>query len=87
MLAKDSEKLWKMTMADDLDRLLVAQTLAPPEGFAQRITALARTVPQHNLQPQRLRPWQWASLGAGAGLGALLLSEFVFFAFVAGAAQ
>lgn len=72
-------------MADDLDRLLAAQTLVPPQGFAQRVTALARTIPQRNSQP--LRPWQWASLGAGAGLGALLLGEFALFAFVAGAAQ
>jgi hypothetical protein len=74
-------------MVDDLDRLLAAQTLAPPQDFARRVTALARTIPQRHSQPRPLRPWQWASLGAGAGFGALLLGEFVFFAFVASAAQ
>ena len=73
-------------MADDLDRLLAAQKLVPPQGFAQRVTALARMMQQRNVPPP-MRPWQWASLGAGAGLGALLLGEFVFFAFVAAAAQ
>jgi hypothetical protein len=74
-------------MTDDLDRLLAAQALAPPQGFAQRVTALARTIPQGNSRPRPLRPWQWASLGAGAGLGAFLLGEFALFAFIAGAAH
>ena len=75
-------------MADDLDRLFAAQSLNPPPDFARRVTALARTIPQDKPpQPLRMRIWQWASLGAGAGLGALLFGEFVFFAFIASAAQ
>ena len=74
-------------MADDIDRLMAAEILVPPPGFAQRITALARQIPQKQLLSPGLRPWQWASLGAGAGLGALRLCEFVFFAFVAVGAQ
>jgi hypothetical protein len=70
-------------MADDIDELLGAEILAPPADFPQRITALARTMPQSYRQSQSLRPWQWASLVGGAGLGALALSEFVFFAFLA----
>jgi hypothetical protein len=74
-------------MADDFDRQMAEQRLVPSPDFAQRITALARTIPQDRAPSRSLRPWHWASLGAGAGLGALLLGEFVFFAFVAGAAQ
>jgi hypothetical protein len=74
-------------MPDDIDELLGAEILAPPVDFSQRITTLARTIRQCNVQSQSLRPWQWASLGAGASLGALMLSEFVFFAFVATGAQ
>jgi hypothetical protein len=73
-------------MADDIDSLLRAHSLDPPDDFARRVTALARMMQQRNVPPP-MRPWQWASLGAGAGLGALLLGEFVFFAFVVGAAQ
>jgi hypothetical protein len=74
-------------MADDIDRLLRAHALDPPENFAERVAALARATPQLGASPRPIRPWQWLSLGAGAGLGAALLGEFVFFAFVAGAAQ
>jgi len=70
-------------MADDIDVLLGAAVLTPPAGFPQRVTALARTMPQSCGQSRSLRPWQWASLVGGAGLGALMLSEFVFFAFLA----
>jgi len=70
-------------MADDIDELLGAEILAPPADFSQRITALARTLPQDHGQSQSLRSWQWASLVGGAGLSALMLSEFVFFAFLA----
>jgi hypothetical protein len=74
-------------MADDIDSQLRALSLAPPEDFAARVTALARMTPQLKASPEPMRPWQWVSLGAGAGLGARLLGEFAFFAFVAGAAQ
>jgi hypothetical protein len=74
-------------MPDKIDELLAAEILAPPADFAQRIAALARTVRQVPAQTQSLKPWQWVSLSAGAGLGALALCEFVFFAFVAAGAQ
>jgi len=74
-------------MPDDIDALLGAMSLAPPDGFARRITAQAQAMPQYQPPSPSLRPWQWASLSAGAGLGALMLSEFVFFAFVAAGAQ
>jgi hypothetical protein len=74
-------------MADDIDDLLGAAALTPPADFAQRIIALARTMPQRSGQSRSLRPWQWASLVGGAGLGALVLCEFVFFAFLAASAQ
>jgi hypothetical protein len=74
-------------MTDDIDDLLDAAVLVPPADFAQRITALARTMPQSRGQSPSLRPWQWASLVGGAGLGALVLSEFAFFAFLAASAQ
>ncbi len=74
-------------MADEIDRLLAARTLAPPEDFAARIAALARVAPQRGERPRDPRPWQWVSLAAGAGFGALVLGQFVFFAFLAGAAR
>jgi hypothetical protein len=74
-------------MADSIDRLLAAATLAPSPNFAQRITALARQIPQYHSPSPIVRLLQWASLGAGAGFGALLLGEFMFFAFVAVGAQ
>jgi hypothetical protein len=74
-------------MADDIDQLMTSEILTPPPDFTQRVTALARRMPQNRLASPRLRPWQWASLGAGASLGALRLCEFVFFAFIAVGAQ
>ncbi len=74
-------------MPDDMDDLLGAAALAPPSDFAQRITALARTLPQSREPARSLRPWQWVSLVGGAGLGALMLAEFAFFAFLATSAQ
>jgi len=75
-------------MSDQVDALLDAAGFAPPADFAQRMTALARDVPQHHAPaPPKLRLWQWLSLGAGAGAGSLVLGQFVFFAFAATGAQ
>jgi hypothetical protein len=74
-------------MNDEIDALLVAKPLVAPPGFAARLTALAQATPQVREQSRVFRPWQWASLGAGASLGALRLCEFVFAAFVAVGAQ
>ena len=74
-------------MSDDIDALLVGQSLVPPTDFAVRLTALAHVLPQAQHQSRTLRPWQWVSFGAGASLSALLLCEFVFVAFVAVGAQ
>jgi hypothetical protein len=74
-------------MNDDIDALLVGKPLGPPPDFAARLTALAQATPQVQEQARALRPWQWASLGAGACFGALRLCEFVFVAFVAAGAQ
>jgi hypothetical protein len=68
---------------DDIDAFLAGKPLAAPPGFAARLTALARVTPQVRERSRAFRPWQWASLGAGACLGALGLCEFVFVAFVA----
>jgi hypothetical protein len=70
-------------MIDDIDALLAGNPLVAPPGFASRLTALARATPQAQEQSRAFRPWQWASLGVGASLGALRLCEFVFVAFVA----
>jgi hypothetical protein len=74
-------------MNDDIDAWLTGQPLRAPPGFAARMTALARVTPQAPQRARALRPWQWASLGVGAGLAALQLCEFVFVAFVAAGAQ
>ena len=74
-------------MNDDIDALLVGKPLGAPPDFAARLTALARATPQLQEQSRAFRPWQWASLGAGASLAALWLCEFVFVAFVAAGAQ
>jgi hypothetical protein len=74
-------------MNDDIDALLAGKPLVAPPGFAARLTALAHTTPQVQERSRGFRPWQWASLGAGASLGALRLCEFVFVAFVAVGAQ
>jgi hypothetical protein len=74
-------------MANKIDELFSADILEPPADFARRVTALARTVKQVPAHAQSLRPWQWASLGAGTSLGALALCEFVFFAFIAAGAH
>ena len=74
-------------MPDELDALFGADVLAPPRGFAQRITALARTTPQRPAAPRYWQSWEFAPLAAGAGVGAILLAQFVLFAFVAVAAQ
>ena len=74
-------------MNDDIDALLAVTPHNAPPDFAARMTALARVTPQAQEPPQTFRPWQWVSLGAGASFGALLLSEFVFAAFVAAGAQ
>ena len=72
---------------DDIAALLTGKPLAAPPDFAARLTALARVTPQAQQRPRAFTPWQWASLGAVAGLGALQLCEFVFVAFVAAGAQ
>jgi hypothetical protein len=74
-------------MNDDIDALLAGKPLIAPPGFAARLTALAQATPQAQERPRTFRPWQWASLGAGASLGALQLCQFVFAAFVAAGAQ
>jgi len=74
-------------MNDDIDALLAGKPLGAPPDFAARLTALAHATPQVREQSRAFRPWQWASLGVGAGLGALRLCEFVFVAFVAVGAQ
>ena len=74
-------------MNDDIDAFLTAKRLAAPPGFAARVTALARATPQVQERSRAFRPWQWASLGAGACFGALRLCEFVFVAFVAAGAH
>lgn len=73
-------------MSDDLDALLKAQGLAPPAGFAARVAALAKTLPQAEA-PERAGFWHWASLAAGAGAGLVLLAEFALFAFASVGAQ
>ena len=72
---------------DDIDAWLTGQPLAAPPDFAARITALARVTPQLQERSRAFRPWQWATLGAVAGLGALQLCGFVFVAFVAAGAN
>ena len=72
---------------DDIDALLMVKSLVAPPDFAARITALAPVTPQLQGRSQAFRPWQWASLGAVAGLGALQLCGFVFVAFVAAGAN
>ena len=72
---------------DDIDARLTGTPLAAPPDFAARLTALARATPQAQQRLRVFKPWQWASLGAAAGLGALQLCEFVFVAFVAAGAQ
>jgi hypothetical protein len=72
---------------DDIDALMAGQPLAAPPVFAARLTALARVTSQVQERSRTVRPWQWASLGAGACLGALGLCEFVFVAFVAAGAN
>jgi hypothetical protein len=72
---------------DDIDARLMEKPLSAPPDFAARLTALARATPQAQQRSRALRPWQWASLGAVAGLGALQLCEFVFVAFVAAGAR
>jgi hypothetical protein len=74
-------------MNDDIDALLAGKPLRAPPDFAARLTALARATPQVREQSRAFRPWQWASLGAGASSAALRLCEFVFVAFVAVGAQ
>ena len=74
-------------MNDEVDALLAGKPLVAPPGFAARLMALAQATPQLQEQSRAIRPWQWASLGVGASLGALQLSEFVFVAFVAAGAQ
>ena len=74
-------------MNDDIDTLLTEEPFAAPTGFAARLTALAQATPQMHQRSPTLRPWQWASLGAGACFGALRLCEFVFVAFIAAGAH
>jgi len=69
-------------MSDDLDALFHTADHAPPDGFVDRVTMLAKGLEQCRPTAGGLKPWQWASLGAGAGMGAALLSEFVFFALI-----
>ena len=72
---------------DDIDALLAGKPLAAPPDFAARLTALARVTPQVQEQSRAFKPWQWVSLGAVAGFGALQLCEFVLVAFVAAGAH
>jgi hypothetical protein len=72
---------------DEIDGWLAGKSLTAPPGFAARLTALAQATPQVQERSRAIRPWQWASLGAVAGLGALQLCGFVFVAFVAAGAQ
>jgi hypothetical protein len=72
---------------DDIDALMTGKPLAAPPDFAARLAALARVTPQVQERSRTIRPWQWASLGVGACLGALGLCEFVFVAFVAAGAN
>jgi hypothetical protein len=74
-------------MNDDIDVLLTKTLFGAPPGFAARVIALARATPQAHEQSQAFRSWQWVSLGAAAGLGALQLCEFVLAAFVAAGAH
>ena len=74
-------------MNDDLDDLFAAAPLSPPPDFARSVVARARATPQSRPSPRDLKPWQWLSLGAGAGVGAWLLSEFAAVAFIASAAH
>jgi len=73
-------------MPDDIDRLFAAAAHQPPPDFAARIAALARERPQAP-QARPLTLWQWLSLVASAGFGALLVSEVALFAFVSAAAH
>ena len=72
---------------DDIDAGLVGKPLAAPPDFAARMTALARATPQVHERSRALGPWQWATLCAAAGLGALQLCEFGLVAFVAAGAH
>jgi hypothetical protein len=72
---------------DDIDAWPAGKPFTAPPDFAARITALARVSPQLQERSWTFRPWQWASLGAVAGLGALQLCGFVFVAFVAAGAN
>jgi hypothetical protein len=74
-------------MNDDIDAWLTAKPLATPPGFASRLTALAQATPQAPERSRAFKPWQWATLGAGACFGALRLCEFVFVAFIAAGAH
>lgn len=74
-------------MNDDIDALLTEAPLSAPPGFAAHMMKLARATPQAQQQPRVFGPWQWVSLGAAAGLGALQLCEFVFAAFIAAGAH
>ena len=74
-------------MNDEIDALLTGNPLGAPPGFAARLTALAQATPQLQQRSRAFRPWQWASLGAAAGLAALQLCGTVLVAFVAAGAQ
>jgi hypothetical protein len=74
-------------MNDDIDAWLADEPLAAPPGFAARLTALAQATPQAQQRSRTIRPWQWASLGAGACFGAFRLCEFVLVAFIAAGAH
>lgn len=73
-------------MTDDLDRLFAAARTAPPEGFAERIAAQARELPQRP-PPAPITLLESLSLAASAACGALVAGEFIFFAFVAASAH
>jgi hypothetical protein len=74
-------------MGDDIDAWLAGKPLVPPPDFAARLSVLAGATPQARERSRAFMRWQWASLAAGASLGALRLCEFVFVAFVAAGAQ
>ena len=46
-------------MSEDIDALLVGQSLVPPPDFSVRLEALAHVIPQVQYQSRTLRPWQW----------------------------
>lgn len=74
-------------MSDELDRLLDAAGLEPPDDFAGRVMRrLARERVEPRV-PRRAPGWaQWLALAGGALLGGAQLAGFVFGLWAAGTA-